>query len=374
MRNSIKLASFVLIAMMSASCAMNRNIGNSKYSVTPLSDNTAMAEGGLVYGLPLTVVDVEIEAERIIEKPGPYSRFAGDLLGLENVIKSENEFWSITGINIRTHDELDPDQFYIIQASSIFQTNVLDLKKSGLILDLNQGIYNSRYDNSQNDKDDLDRLNIYDLGSDEYFQEKRDTLYRVVSVDTAFVRIPYLVEKKQKLTVDELAGKAAIRLMELRDGKHLILTGETNLFPQDKAAIDEMNRLEKEYTELFTGKTLKEKRIFSYQVIPRKDMAGRQVMLCRYSETAGPADPAEKSGSPVNIEFIPELKTKNLNMITTGKTGSSSSSNYDKLFYRVPEVVNIRITLGDKTLERSRKLVYQLGEIVRLPANYIIGK
>ena len=111
-----------------------------------------------------------------------------------------------------------------------------------------------------------------------------------------------------------------------------------------------------------------------YQVIPRKDMAGRQVMLCRFSEPTGLADPEEKSGSPVNIEFIPELKTKNLSIITTGKTGSSASNNYDKLYYRVPEVVNIRITLGDKTLEKSRKLVYQLGEIVRLPANYIIGK
>ena len=374
MLNCTKLVSFVLIAMMSASCAMNRNIGNSKYSVTPLSGNTKMEEGGLVYGLPLTVVDVELEAERIIEKPGPYSRFAGDLLGIDNVIKSENEFWSITGLNIRTHEELDPDQFYIIHASSVFQTNVLDLKKSGLILDLNPGIYNSVNINSRKDQNDLDRLNIYDLGSDEYFQEKRDTLYRVVSVDTAFVRIPYLVEKKRKLTVDELAEKAAIRLMEMRDGKHLILTGETNLFPQDKAAIDEMNRLEKEYTELFTGKTLKEKRIFRYQVIPRKDMAGQQVILCRFSETTGPAEPAEKSGSAVNIEFIPELKTKNLSIITTGKAGSSTSNNYDKLYYRVPEVVNIRITLGDKTLEKSRKLVYQLGEIVRLPANYIIGK
>ncbi len=50
-----------------------------------------MRKEALVYGLPLTVVDVEIEAERIIEKPGPYSRFAGDLLGLNDVIKSENE-------------------------------------------------------------------------------------------------------------------------------------------------------------------------------------------------------------------------------------------------------------------------------------------
>ena len=98
----------------------------------------------------------------------------------------------------------------------------------------------------------LDLMNI--------FRIKGILLYKIVNVDTAFIRIPYLVEKKQKLTVDQLAEKAAIRLMELRDGKHLILTGETNVFPQNEAAINEINRLEKDYTELFTGKTLKDKR------------------------------------------------------------------------------------------------------------------
>jgi len=216
-------------------------------------------------------------------------------------------------------------------------------------------------------------MNIYDLGSDEYFQEERDTLYRIISLDTAFVRIPYLVEKKQKLTIDQLAEKAAIRLMELRDGKHLILTGETNLFPQDEAAIKEINRLEKEYTELFTGKTLNEKQTFKYQVTPRKDMSGNQVTLCRFSELTGPAESTEKSGTPVIIEFIPELKTRNLNIVSA-RSRSSSSPNYDKLFYRVPDVVNVRIAIADKVLNNSRKLIYQFGETVRLPANYIIGK
>ena len=165
-------------------------------------------------------------------------------------------------------------------------------------------------------KNDLSQLSTFDLGSDEYFQKKRDTLYRIVSLDTAFVRIPYLVEKKQKLSIDQLAEKAAIRLMELRDGKHLILTGETNLFPQDEAAINEMNRLEKEYLELFTGKTLKEKRIYRYQLIPRKEMTGKQVTICRFSEVTGPAESGDNSDSPVIVEFIPEMKTRNLNIVS----------------------------------------------------------
>jgi len=373
MQKSLKLIYLVVIVLAATSCAMNRNLAGSKSVVTPLSDKTIVSEGSLVYGLPLTVLDVEIEAERVIEKPGPYSRFAGDLLGLTDVIKTENEFWTITGISVNTHEELDPEQFYVIEANSIFLTNVLAMKKSGLILDLNPGLYNSFKEKDQNDLNDLSYLSIDDLGSDEYFQDRRDTLYKIVSVDTAFVRIPYLVEKKQKLTIDQLAEKAAIRLMELRDGKHLILTGETNVFPQNDAAINEINRLEKEYTELFTGKILKDKRIFSYQLIPRKDLTDKQVTLCMFSELTGPAESSEKSGSPVTMEFIPEMKTRNLNIIS-GKSGTSPAQKYDKLFYRVPDVINVKVMIGNEVLNKSRKLIYQFGEIVRLPANYIIGK
>lgn len=373
MQSSIRLTLFMVLALVMGSCAMNKNHSSSRAVVRHLSDNATITEGSLVYGLPLTVVDVEIETERTIEKPGPYSRFAGDLLGLTDVIKVENELWSIKGITVNTHQELDPGEFYVIEASSVFQTNVLELKKTGLILDLNPEIYEGGNYPDRRINSDIARLNVYDMGSDEYFQDKRDTLYRLVSVDTAFVRIPYLVEKKQKLTTDQLAEKAAIRLMELRDGKHMILTGETNVFPQNEAAINEMNRLEKEYTELFAGKILKERRRFNYQVIPQKDMLGKQIKLCIFSELNGPMALTEKSGSPVMIEFIPEMKTGNLNILS-GKSGNSSSQKYDKLFYRVPDVASVKVTIGNEVLNTSRRLVYQFGEVVRLPANYIIGK
>jgi hypothetical protein len=373
MQKGLKLIYLVVIALVTTCCAMNKNLSGSKSVITPLSDMTTVSEGSLVYGLPLTVVDVEIEAERVIEKPGPYSRFAENLLGLTDVIKAENEFWTITGITVSTHEELDPDEFYVIEAGTIFPTNVLALKRSGLIMDLNPGLYNSYNSNEQGYHKNLRYGSNFDLGSDEYFLEKKDTLYKIVSVDTAFVRIPYLVEKKQKLSLDQLAEKAAIRLMELRDGKHLILTGETNVFPQNEAAINEMNRLEKDYTELFTGKILQEKRIFNYQVIPRKDISGNHLPLCMFSELLGPVESTGKSGTPVTIGFIPEMKTRELNIVS-GKSRASSTSKYDKLFYRVPDVVNVKVMVGNEVLNKSRKLIYQFGEIVRLPANYIIGK
>jgi hypothetical protein len=213
----------------------------------------------------------------------------------------------------------------------------------------------------------------FDLGSDEYFQLQRDTAYRRMNVDSTFARIPYIVEKKKKLTIDQLAEKAAKRLMELRDGKHLILTGEATVFPQSDAAINEINKLEKEYTELFTGKTLNDSFTFSYQIIPSKSMTGKPVTLFDFSDRTGPVAGAAKGGTPITIEFNPEKKTKNITVINRAQA-KSETKKFDKLFYRVPDVVGIKILYGSQKLFDSRKLIYQFGEVIQLPANYIIGK
>jgi len=147
-------------------------------------------------------------------------------------------------------EELDPSQFYIIQGTAMMQTNMLALRKSGLVLDINPDLYSSAtYSNLQGDPDYAGML-FPDRGAYEYVVTKTDTAYRLVKVDTAFIRVPYLVQKKKGMSLVEEAREAAGRLLELREGRHMILTGETNVFPQDGAALEEINRLEREYMAL----------------------------------------------------------------------------------------------------------------------------
>ena len=134
-----------------------------------------------------------------------------------------------------------------------------------------------------------------------------------------------------------------------------------------------MNRLEKEYIELFTGKTLKLRHVFNFQIIPRQEMSGKQIAVCYFSESTGIGAASQKSGTPLMIEFIPEMKTKNLN-VTYIQGKESSAQKYDRLFYRVPDVVTVKIVFGKEVINTTRKLMYQFGEVIRLPANYIIGK
>jgi hypothetical protein len=373
MKTLLRLSVLLIAILISSSCLITRKIADPNTIILPLSDTVTLREGSIVYGLPRTIFTVVVEMERTIEMPGPYSRYANDLLGLSGVIKTEREFWSIEGLKVMSHEELDPSEFYIIESTTLFQTNIISLKKEGLILDLNPEIFIPADRQSGIKEPEENQFRSFDLGSDEYFLLQRDTVYKRVKVDSTFIRIPYIVEKKNKLSVEQLAEKAARRLMEMRDGKHLILTGEATVFPQNDAAINEMNRLEKEYTELFTGKTLQETRIFTFQIIPEKEIAKKPLVLFQFSEIAGVVTGKTKGGISVTMELIPEQKTKDLTIINK-QHPVPDAQKYDKMFYRVPDVVNMKINMGNEVLFNSRRLIYQFGEVIQLPANYIIGK
>jgi hypothetical protein len=136
-----------------------------------------------------------------------------------------------------------------------------------------------------------------------------------------------------------------------------------------------MNRLEMEYTALFAGKVWRERKNVSYTLIPLKEMSGKPIQVFKFSERTGPGDIASKEGTTVNLLMTPELKTRDITIISGKQAGSATTSGLsDKLFYRIPDVVNLKITLGNEILYNSRKLVYQFGEVIQLPANYLIGK
>jgi hypothetical protein len=371
MKNIVRSSVLTAICIIAISCATGKKTADTT-SVSPLAGKASVSPGSVVYALPRTVFNIIVEMDRTTEIPGPYWRYANELLGLDNVIQENNEYWTITGVSVESGEELDPSQFYVIESNSLIETNVLALRNEGLILDLNPGIYYTRGTNNQTETNETGRFVQKDLGSDEYFSVQRDTAFRRVTVDSTFIRIPYIVEKRRPLPAEQLAERAARRLMEMREGKHFILTGEADVLPQSDAVINEMNRLEKEYLELFTGKAFSERRTFTFQVIPTPENAVKPTRLFQFSELTGTAQ-NQASGDPVMLELTPEKRTGTLSVLRASQS-LPGENNLNRLYYRVPDVVNMKITLGNEVLFNSRRLVYQLGEVIQLPANMLIGR
>ena len=363
----------LLLLLITSSCLTMKKQKGPEILVTPLSDTVILRSGSLIYALPMTVFTIKVEMERTIGLPGPYAGFAEGLLGLTDVITDEEDFWSVKRISVNSHEEVDPSEFYVIESNTLQQSNVLTLKRSGLILDMNPGSNPHGINYIDGNEVNLNEFRSFDLGSDEYYLSRTDTAYRRVKVNDQFIRIPYTVDKKTKLTTEQLAERAAKRLLELREGKFMILTGEANVFPQNEASIIELNRMEKDYTELFTGKVINQTLTFSYHFIPFREQLEKPVILFKFSELTGPGDADALNGIPVTIELIPEQKTKDIAIISKGSV-EPDSPEYDRLYFRIPDVINLKIKMEDEILYDSRKLVYQLGQVIQLPANYIIGK
>ena len=366
-----KLSALVIIVFASG-CTTIREVPQVVSTrILPMGDSVKVHEGSLVYSLPLTAFDFTVMAEKTIQKAGPYNEYANRFLGLREVINQDRVIWTIKEVKIKPVIELDPEQYYVVECDGLMEINAIAMKESGLILDINPAIYNRREYYSGNFGDTDNRVFFRDMGSDEYFDIEQDTTYKLVNVDTAFIRIPYVLERRRQLSLEEQAENTARTLLELREGRHLILTGEATVFPQDKSSINEINRLENEYISLFAGKSYSEPVIFRYFFIPEKQMEGRPLILFRFSKEFGVLDPDDVRGRPVVVEMMSAGKVDRVNMV---RKDLSAGEKFDKLYYRIPEVVNIRVTDGKLTLGNTRQLIYQFGPVVTLPANYIIGK
>ena len=365
------LLALLLMAALLGACTTVKEVPvkvNTK--ILPLGDSVKLYDGSLIYALPRTGFEITVLARRTVQSAGPYHEYAEQFLGLKDVIQSDQSFWSLQEVSIKPFTEVDPTQYYVIESDGLIETNALALREAGVILDINPADMEGRNRYSKNlVNSEQSKYTIRDMGSDEYYDIQQDTTYRIVELDTTFVRIPYVLERRRQLSLEEQAENTARILLELREGRHLILTGEANVFPQDRAAIDEINRLENEYITLFSGKSASEYKTFRFWFIPEPAMKNRPVILFRFSAESGVTDRSDLSGRPVVVEMMSAGTVDKINMV---ERPAGSVAGYDRIYYRVPEVCDIRVTDGRNTLGNTRQMVYQFGKVISLPANMII--
>ncbi len=373
MMKRIALLLLTLIVVV-AGCSTTRGKTGSTIVVHPVGEGAAVTDGSLVYALPQTLFEIVITAERVVEIPGPYAAWASELVGLDGAITLERESWSLEGVTLHSLEEPDPSQFYIIEGTTLMHTNMLALRRSGLVLDINPGLYSHTLTVAGQPQTGGGHLLFPDRGLYEYSTTTTDTMYRVVEADTAYIRVPYLIQRRRGMSKAEEAREAAERLLELREGRHMILTGETNVFPQDGAALAEINRLEREYMALFSGKRQIERRHYRIWVTPDRTMAGKRSTILTFSEEKGVITDGSGDGVPVEMEIIPSGKTRELNLVVRPVTSQKELMLNDKIYYRVPDVAEVYVTIGERRLCSFRGLIYQYGNRVALPANFIIGR
>lgn len=326
-----------------------------------------VASGSFVYVLPRTVVRVSMEITRHTEKKGPFHEYREKFLNISEGYDADRVWWEISNLQIETRQEIDPQQYYVVEPGTYLESNYLALSRAGLVLTAEEGVAR-----------ELGTIHPVPRKPDAplFFPGKAivpphevtlEWSYTIQETDSGFVRVPFSYEKVRYRDKEEMALEAADFIIRIRERRIDLLDGTAGEYPDGKALellLEEMDRAEKEFLALFTGKSLTETFTVEYDVVPTPASIQTATILCWFSEEKGLVNENDPGAIPVAVDIRPETLPPPLEHF--GEEAGNRDTT-DCLVYRIPDVVLLRVTNGKQTLAMKRALIYQLGETLCLP-------
>ena len=342
--------------------------------VTHIKDSNLITKSGIIYALPKTSIKFNIEATKTNIIPGPYYEYAEKYMGIENVPEEEISLWQITNIRIETYNEIDPDHYYILEPSGKMQIDFNKLITNGSILPVNNNTKINTDEfygrNSQGNE-----IAFTDLSVTKYVGEEKITYYKRVQRDSIQAKIPVVKKQSVYKSFENKVEEAANFIFMIREKRFELLTGMADFYPEGKSlevAINELNRLENDYLELFIGKRYTSSYKTSFEFTPTETELTQPYILFRFNEEKGILSPNDLSGSPIIVELQEMGLTKNLSYLISDKINRKGTEYNDKLYYRIPDAVEVKVFDGKIMLTRGKVDVAQYGAVVLFPNMFLL--
>lgn len=316
------------------------------------------------YVLPQTVMKVKLEVNYEKYLPGPYHRFSERYLGITGVEGLSNSRYFPKNVSVDYLTEPDPQRYFSVNLISgkFTASDYLMLSKHGLTLDPSGWIKHSADFESRKAGPDMPYFT--DLTVSGLYREVTDTLYKTIVTDTSFIRLPIPRRQREVKTIEQRAEEAANFILEIRRSRFDLLAGELDGFPGGSAlefAVQELNKIEQQYLELFTGKVIREK--YSKTIFVTPDGTEQTIIICKISEDKGFLNASAKEGVSVVLKISPLNKLQNIPVMPV----QTSSLAVNNLFYRLPDMAIIQISIGNDVFYEERSVLYQAGKMVNLP-------
>jgi hypothetical protein len=163
-----------------------------------------------------------------------------------------------------------------------------------------------------------------------------------------------------------LAKEVADKITEIRKAKFYLISGDVEMASNPEtfnAMYKKLDAMEKEYTSLLLGKRVTKRVVKTVYVIPNKEVTTQSV--AKFSEIEGLTVGTAGSGSVIAVQTLSLNTTAAINAPSQSAVESMS---YDsKVFYRLPETANVKVTFEGETLLEERVTVNQLGQLLMAP-------
>lgn len=245
--------------------------------------NVTEGQSQLIYSLPVTELVFDLEVEKTSQIPGPYYQYSERYLATNQVIVEAKTTYKLKNTSLNTNALPDPQRTYAIPESKFTALQQITVNKKGLLTGINCEATSTAKKEIKKEKKEIYAHNVLNV-------------------------LPLTEEYLMAGSTARLAEGAAKQIYRIRESRISLLTGDLEHMPADGASIKtmltELNRMEKELTELFTGKTRTETIHHSIRVTPRE--AADKMLLFRVSAHKGLVDVNDLSGAPYFINIVPQ--------------------------------------------------------------------
>jgi hypothetical protein len=341
-------------------------------TVTNINDSGFKQSGSLLYSLPMTVVDVLVEADELEIIPGPYRQYSEKYLGIKDVSSKPEYSWTITRVKVMCHSETDPDYIYAVMGS--YESDIFprlpELVKDSMIIDMSRLAYKHVFYNGFPARSV--EPNFTDLSIKRNFEAEKDIQVSKVMPDTNYLTRPASKNSLKEKTLEQKAEEAANFLIKLKKRRFKMVAGQIDSMPQGEAmgdALEELARIEESYLSLFAGKRTIYHHQRIYHFAPVAGKKTDRVVLFRFSDNEGFLDASETRGKPVMLDMNSNNKIKGLEL-----TESPFKTSDNTVLYRVPDQVNVKLIWGESVLADAFYPVFQSGAMVRMKVSPVSRK
>lgn len=296
---------------------------------------------GLYYALPRTVVQLDFIVEEIELIEGPYSEYVY-MVGADDYVESDGKEYRLADVRMSTYAEADPNAiFFVSMTPKKGEEMTFSLNSKGIL----QGVGVTP---------DPITPPCSPLTSD---------LTPLTSPDRTF---KYQYSSGAIRGEEQLARSASEMITRIREEKIKLITGfQETAFNLDtyRQMLADLDEMESEYLSLFIGKKIVTPRVKTVYVTPSKEVTTQSIG--KFSPTTGFTTDITGNGTVITLQAISLNTTTSINEPSPSAVESLTHEN--KLFYRIPETANVKVTMGNQVLLERRETIAQYGVFMLAP-------
>jgi len=287
-------------------------------------------EYGLVYSLPVTVLDIYLETEISEEHPGEFHNYARRYLGIGDAVTANSRSARLKSVTIIPRGVADPDNRWLAQFKA-GSTPYMILT-------------------TENIPQSVNTEDIIEITSPAIPAPKAT---EPTPLETPAAAQAITAEMARSSSTFKRAELAAQRIFELRETRSDIISGQTDNPPADGQAmqlvLDNLSAQEAALTAMFAG--TQSSRTEVERISIRPDSTGMsETVVARISAVDGIIDADNLAGAPVTVT----VKILEQGVLPVTETGATKTFPKGGLAYNIPGRALVTVSYqGDKIAEEE---------------------